>query len=80
MTNPSGIAAALSASDVIALLGLTPHHEGGHYRETFRNDPDGARAHSSAIYFLLAAGEISRWHRLVAAELWHWYTGAPLQL
>ena len=71
----------MTADDVIRLLGLVPHPEGGHYRETFR-DPathDG-RAVSTAIYFLLAAGERSRWHRVDAAETWHWYGGAPLLL
>jgi len=67
------------ADRLIARLGLIPHPEGGHYRETFR-DPDGARAHSTAIYFLLRAGEVSRWHRIDAAEVWHFYRGAPLEL
>jgi len=71
----------LSAEDVIALLELAPHPEGGHFRETFRDShvADG-RAASTAIYFLLAAGEVSRWHRVDAAEVWHWYAGAPLEL
>jgi predicted cupin superfamily sugar epimerase len=71
----------LSAAEVIRLLGLTPHPEGGHYRETFRDSLtfDG-RAASTAIYFLLAAGEASRWHRVDVAEVWHWYAGAPLEL
>jgi len=72
---------ALSAEDVIGLLGLKPHPEGGHFRETFRDERgDGERAASTAIYFLLAAGEVSRWHRVDAAEVWHWYAGAPLEL
>ena len=72
----------LSADDVIKLLGLQPHPEGGHFRQTFRDEREGAgtRAASTAIYFLLAAGEISRWHRVDAAEVWHWYAGAPLEL
>jgi predicted cupin superfamily sugar epimerase len=72
--------ASLSAADVIRLLGLQPHPEGGHFRETFRDHRDGERAASTAIYFLLAAGEVSRWHRIDAAEIWHWYAGAPLEL
>jgi uncharacterized protein len=78
--NPA--ASGLSADDVIRLLNLKPHPEGGHFRETFR-DPitvDGARAASTAIYFLLARGERSHWHRVDAAEAWHWYGGAPLKL
>jgi predicted cupin superfamily sugar epimerase len=77
----------LTADAIIALLGLQPHPEGGHYRETFRDAPAGrasedglGRPHSTAIYFLLRAGEISRWHRVDAAEVWHWHAGAPLKL
>jgi predicted cupin superfamily sugar epimerase len=73
---------ALSAAEVVRLLDLAPHPEGGHFRETFR-DPrtvDGKRAASTAIYFLLARGERSHWHRIDAAELWHFYAGAPLML
>lgn len=71
----------LSAAEVIRLLGLEPHPEGGHYRETFRDPagPDG-RGHSTAIYYLLDAGEVSEWHRVDAAEVWHYYAGAPLVL
>jgi uncharacterized protein len=73
--------AELSAADVIRLLDLKPHPEGGHYRETFRDDRgDGVRAASTAIYFLLAEGEVSRWHRVDAAEVWHWHAGAALAL
>ena len=69
------------ADRLIALLDLKPHPEGGHYRQTFQ-DAGGAdgRAHSTAIYFLLKAGEVSRWHRVDAAEVWHFYQGAPLEL
>ena len=71
----------LTADDVIRLLGLAPHPEGGHFRETFRDPHEiGGRAASTAIYFLLAAGERSRWHRFDVAEAWHWYAGAPLVL
>jgi predicted cupin superfamily sugar epimerase len=67
------------ADDLIRRLGLQPHPEGGHFRETFRDtNPD--RAHSTAIYFLLKRGEASRWHRIDAAETWHFYRGAPLEL
>jgi predicted cupin superfamily sugar epimerase len=72
----------LGAADIIRLLGLEPHPEGGHYRETFRDAwqvADG-RAASTAIYFLLARGEVSRWHRIDLAEVWHWYAGASLEL
>lgn len=72
----------LSASTIKALLGLTPHPEGGHFREMFRDAPldAGGRAASTAIYYLLEAGEVSEWHRVDAAEIWHFYAGAPLVL
>jgi predicted cupin superfamily sugar epimerase len=73
---------ALSAAEVIARLALKPHPEGGHFRETFRDTTtarDG-RAASTAIYFLLARGERSHWHRVDAAEIWHYYAGASLNL
>jgi predicted cupin superfamily sugar epimerase len=71
----------LSADDVIEILNLAPHPEGGHFRETFRDvaDADG-RGASTAIYFLLKAGEQSHWHAVDAAESWHHYSGAPLLL
>ncbi len=73
--------AALGAAEVAAHLGLAPHPEGGHFRETWRDRPaDGSRGAGTAIYYLLAAGEISAWHRVDAAEIWHWYAGAPLAL
>ncbi|MBV9078545.1 MAG: cupin domain-containing protein [Methylobacteriaceae bacterium] len=72
---------ALTAADVIRRLDLAPHPEGGHYRETFRDAAAGAgRPHSTAIYYLLAVGETSEWHRVDAAEIWHFYAGAPLVL
>jgi len=72
---------ALSAADVIALLGLKPHPEGGHFVETFRDPaPAGGRSHGTAIYYLLAAGERSHWHRVDATEIWHWHAGGPLAL
>jgi predicted cupin superfamily sugar epimerase len=67
------------ADRLIALLDLKPHPEGGYFRETFRDGSNG-RPHSTAIYFLLKAGEVSRWHRVDAAEVWHFYRGAPLEL
>ena len=76
------MAPSLTAGEVIRLLGLEPHPEGGHYRETFRDARivDGGRAASTAIYFLLARGERSHWHRVDAVEVWHYYAGAPLAL
>jgi len=74
--------ADLSAAEIIRLLDLQPHPEGGHFRETFR-DPrrdSRGRAVSTLIYFLLRASEASRWHRVDAAEVWHYYAGAALEL
>jgi hypothetical protein len=71
----------MTAAEIIALLDLAPHPEGGWYRQTFRDTagPE-ARGASTAIYFLLEAGQESRWHRVDAAEVWHHYAGAPLLL
>src|SRR5215218_5946657 len=73
---------SLTASDIIRILGLRPHPEGGHYCETFRDSRtiDGKRAASTAIYFLLARGERSHWHRVDAVETCHWHAGATLIL
>jgi len=72
----------LDAKAIIALLGLKPHPEGGWYAETYRHDPgDGSRGASTAIYYLLEAGDCSAWHRVTDAdEIWHWYAGGPLAL
>ncbi|MGZ6023061.1 MAG: cupin domain-containing protein [Rhizomicrobium sp.] len=70
-----------AADFLIRELNLRPHPEGGYYREVFR-DVRGSdnRARSTAIYFLLRAGETSHWHRIDACEVWHWYGGSPLAL
>jgi uncharacterized protein len=72
---------SLSAVDIVRLLALKPHPEGGHFRETFRDERtvDG-RSASTAIYFLLARDERAHWHKVDAAEAWHHYAGAPLLL
>lgn len=70
-----------SARDIISLLELHRHPEGGWYRETFSDARQGGeRAHSTAIYYLLEGGEQSGWHRVDASEVWHYYCGAPLRL
>ncbi len=70
-----------AANAIIAALQLSPHPEGGWYRETYRSEaPPGGRAAVTAIYYLLCAGERSHWHRVDAAEIWHWYAGDPLEL
>ncbi|MAL79397.1 MAG: cupin [Sneathiella sp.] len=75
--------ARYSAPDIIAALGMSPHPEGGHFVETFRDDltqPGQTRSLSTAIYYLLQAGERSHWHRVDAVEIWHYHAGAPLSL
>jgi|HubBroStandDraft_6_1064221.scaffolds.fasta_scaffold335069_2 predicted cupin superfamily sugar epimerase len=81
-TFPENAPPVLTAADVIRLLDLKPHPEGGHFRETFRDKRlvEDGRTASTAIYFLLARGERSHWHRVDAVEIWHWHAGAPLAL
>jgi predicted cupin superfamily sugar epimerase len=71
-----------AAAAIVARLGLKPHPEGGHYREVFRHKPPGnARGLATSIYYLLAGGEKSAWHRLTdAVEIWHWHAGGALEL
>jgi len=74
------------ATELVRFLGLQPHPEGGHFREVFRSGRSlsrpsgGPRAAATHIYFLLASGERSRWHRLASDEIWHFYEGSPLDL
>jgi uncharacterized protein len=70
----------MTAAEVVRLLELKPHPEGGYFRETWRDDRkvEGARAASTLIYYLLDTGDVSDWHRVDAAEVWHWYAGGPL--
>lgn len=69
----------MTADEIIKHLNLSPHPEGGHYRQTWIADNMG-RATGTCIYFLLRNGESSHWHRIDAAEIWHFYSGAPLIL
>ena len=71
----------MDADEIIARYGLTPHPEGGHYREVFRaSAEDRGRGVVTSIYYLLRAGEVSAWHRIDAVEIWHYHAGAPLKL
>ncbi|MDK1490460.1 cupin domain-containing protein [Sinorhizobium sp. 7-81] len=71
----------LTPAAIVDALGLARHPEGGWYVETFRDDVGTPRSHSTAIYYLLERGERSHWHRVRdAAEIWHYYAGAPLEL
>lgn len=69
------------ARALIERLQLTPHPEGGWYRETWRAPSEnGARASATAIHFLLEADQSSHWHKVDAAEIWLWHAGDPLEL
>ena len=75
------------AAELLETLGMRPHPEGGHYAELFRSarqvevpDRQVTRAAITTIYFLLAAGELSRWHRVASDEIWHYHEGDPIEL
>lgn len=71
----------LTPGQIIRMLKMQPHPEGGHFVETYREPaPDGGRGACTAIYYLLQVGELSAWHRVDATEIWHWYAGGPLAL
>ena len=75
----------MQARDIIRLLSLQPHPEGGWYREIYRSGlevegPRGRRSAVTTIYYLLESGQVSRWHVVDADEIWHFYGGAPLEL
>jgi predicted cupin superfamily sugar epimerase len=70
----------VNSNDIIEALQLVPHPEGGYYRETWRHENAGGRGAGTAIYYLLNAGERSHWHRVDSAEIWHFYSGSPLEL
>jgi predicted cupin superfamily sugar epimerase len=71
----------MDADHLIHTLDLQPHPEGGWYRETWTAPADGAhRPASTAIYFILRAGERSHWHRVDADELWLFHDGDPVRL
>ncbi|SMG57272.1 cupin domain-containing protein [Paraburkholderia susongensis] len=77
--------------ELIRRLDLKPHPEGGFFAETYRSaarvlrdgepaKPDGQRAASTAIYYLLCDGAHSAWHRIRSDEVWHFYAGEPLNV
>ena len=71
----------MTADEIIARLGLSPHPEGGFFRQTFVSEAEpGARPAGTAILFLLPEGRGSHWHRVDADELWFWHAGAPMVL
>lgn len=70
----------LSVSQIIEMLEMKPHPEGGYYSETFRDEEDGV-TRSTAIYYLLESGRPSHWHRVHgSSEIWHHYAGEPVSL
>jgi predicted cupin superfamily sugar epimerase len=80
-----------TANAIISTLGLVAHPEGGYYRETFRSDDrlsaaalperyDGDRAMATAIYYLIEAGNFSALHRVKSDEVFHFYTGDPVEV
>ncbi len=70
-----------TAEQIIEKLDLSPHPEGGFFRETQRIESKlGQRSLSTSIYFLLQRGQASHWHRIDACETWHFYAGSPLEL
>jgi len=77
----------MTAAEVVHELELTPHPEGGFYRETHRSILDGDGHHgtsnrvaSTVIYFLIARDQNNRWHKVDADEIWFWHAGADLEL
>ena len=75
------------AAELLKILGLRPHPEGGHYAELYRSgrrvevlDRKVHRAAVTTIYFMLLAGEYSRWHRVVSDEVWHYHEGDAIEL
>lgn len=69
----------MTADDIIAHLNLTPHPEGGFYRQTWVAENQG-RPVGTCIYFLLKSGQSSHWHKVDATEIWLYHAGAPLIL
>jgi predicted cupin superfamily sugar epimerase len=84
------MSAEAEIKELIDRLNLLPHPEGGYYRETYRSDAvvspnslpgfSGDRNISTAIYFLLTAGNFSAFHRIKSDEVWHFYHGSSAQV
>jgi len=71
----------MAPDDIIDLLKLAPHPEGGYFRESYRAEgkvPRIDRNHSTAIYYLLEGDDCSKLHRIASDEMWHFYMGDPL--
>jgi predicted cupin superfamily sugar epimerase len=77
----------LTAEEIISVLNLKPHTEGGYYRQTYLSkliiplaQQHEKRPSSSSVYYLLRSNEFSAFHRLKSDEMWHYYLGSPLTL
>jgi len=70
----------MTAQEIIAALDLSPHPEGGYYRQTWQDTTADGRPHGTCIYFLLERGKPSHWHRVDAVEIWLYHAGAPIVL
>lgn len=75
------------AAELIDILELSLHPEGGYYKEVYRSkskltSPENNKVRNAVtdIYFLLVSGQISRFHKVVHDEIWNFYEGAPLEL
>ena len=75
------------ANELLQSLAMRPHPEGGHYVEIYRSarrvevlERKVQRSAITSIYFLLAAGEYSRWHRVMSDEVWHYHEGDAIEL
>jgi len=77
----------MNVQKLIDRYNLIPHPEGGYYREVYRSEQilysDVAGKNRNAlthIYFLLAFGQISKFHKVIHDEVWNFYAGDPLKL
>jgi len=73
----------------VKCLDMSPHPEGGWYKETYRSAENaqglpqrfsGERSFSTGIYFLLRYPQFSAFHRIKSDEMWHFYSGSPLNV
>jgi predicted cupin superfamily sugar epimerase len=81
MTSIPTLPGSATPAQLIEMLDLSPHPEGGYFRRTYQNSlGGGARGHATAIYYLLEGGDFAKWHKIDADELWLWHAGAPLTL
>ena len=72
----------MTADEIIRKLDLKPHPEGGYYRETYRGSSpipglNPPKFFSTAIYYMFTPGAVSKFHRLVSDEIFHFYDGDP---